>query len=128
MRKTISNKHMIRFRKWSRKAYAMFASIGKCVTIGNVKKGIVEASLGKQGNICASPDAWNFLSDYTEEKEEDSGQILENEVFLPEQLNNLQTVAGGIYLELLDMIKICRTGMYSPSARFFCIKTIESLC
>ena len=121
MRKIVNNKHTIRFRRWSRKAYAMFASIGKCVTIGNVKKGIADASLGKQGNICASPDAWDFLSDYTKEKEEeDTGQKLENEAFLQEQLNSLQVVAdGSYYLKLLDMIKICRTGMCNHSARFF---------
>lgn len=39
---------MIRFRKWSRKAYAAFASIGKCVTIGHVSKSIADNSLSKR--------------------------------------------------------------------------------
>lgn len=38
----------IRFRKWSRKAYAAFASIGKCVTIGHVSKSIADNSLSKR--------------------------------------------------------------------------------
>lgn len=37
----------IRFRRWSRKAYAVFLSLGRCVTIGHVSKSITEASLSK---------------------------------------------------------------------------------
>ena len=40
---------MIRFRQWSRKGYAIFASLGKHVTIGHVCKSIAEASLTKTG-------------------------------------------------------------------------------
>lgn len=92
MKKTFSNKQTIRFRKWSRKAYAMFASVGKCVTIGNVKKGIADASLGKQGNICALPVAWDFLSDYTEEEEVDTGRSPGNDILILNELY-LQVVA-----------------------------------
>ena len=45
-------KNMIRFRHWSRKAYAAFASLGKHVTIGHVCKSIAEASLCKSVNLC----------------------------------------------------------------------------
>lgn len=41
----------IRFRKWSRKAYATFASIGKCVTIGHVSKSIADNSLTKNKTV-----------------------------------------------------------------------------
>lgn len=41
----------IRFRKWSRKAYAAFASIGKCVTIGHVSKSIADNSLTKSKTV-----------------------------------------------------------------------------
>lgn len=72
MRKTSLNKPLIRFRRWSQKKYAMFASIGKCVTIGNVTKGIADASLGKQGNCCASSSAaWSMLTESVKEVEED---------------------------------------------------------
>lgn len=54
MKQWYSNKQVIRFRRWSRKGYAMFCSLGKCVTIGNLKKGIADMSLGKQANVCTS--------------------------------------------------------------------------
>lgn len=38
----------IRFRRWSRKGYAAFASLGQCVTIGQVCKSITERALTKQ--------------------------------------------------------------------------------
>ncbi len=41
----------IRFCRWSRKAYAAFASIGKHVTIGKVCKSITEASLNKTASF-----------------------------------------------------------------------------
>ncbi len=37
----------IRFRRWSRKRFAAFASVGRHVTIGHVCKSIAEASLDK---------------------------------------------------------------------------------
>ena len=37
-----------RFRKWSRKAYAAFASLGRCVTIGCLPKSVADSSLSKQ--------------------------------------------------------------------------------
>ncbi len=48
------NKHLpiskasIRFRRWSRKEYAVFASLGKCVTIGFLSKSVADQSLAKQ--------------------------------------------------------------------------------
>ncbi len=52
----ISNKtnnipKIIRFRRWSRRVYATFQSIGKCVNIGAVCKSITEISLKKQKGI-----------------------------------------------------------------------------
>lgn len=38
----------LRFRRWSRKAYAAFVSVGRHVTIGCVHKGIADRSLAKQ--------------------------------------------------------------------------------
>lgn len=48
MKKTACLKVALRFRRWSRARYAAFCSIGRVVTIGNLRKGIVEASLSKQ--------------------------------------------------------------------------------
>ena len=49
---------MIRFRQWSRKGYAIFASLGKHVTIGHVCKSIAEASLTKTdaGQALSKPE------------------------------------------------------------------------
>ena len=57
MNKLQRNKRaVIRFRRWSRKAYASFCSLGKCVTIGCLRKGIADASLEKQsgGSVIGS--------------------------------------------------------------------------
>ena len=54
MKQLCQNKHTIRFRYWSRKKYAMFYSLGKYVTIGNLKKEIADVSLGKQANVCTA--------------------------------------------------------------------------
>lgn len=43
-----SRKVMLRFRRWSRKEYAAFMSLHRHVTIGQVGRGIADASLGKQ--------------------------------------------------------------------------------
>lgn len=48
MKKTVRTGHTIRFRRWSRKAYAAFASIGRWVTIGRLRKNVVDKSLSKQ--------------------------------------------------------------------------------
>ncbi|MDF9830972.1 hypothetical protein [Parabacteroides sp. PF5-6] len=48
MKRTISHRTLIRFRRWSRKGYAVFSSLGRCVTIGALKKGLADASLKKQ--------------------------------------------------------------------------------
>ena len=42
MRKRQLNRTTLRFRKWSRKAYAAFASLGRCVTIGCLPKSVAE--------------------------------------------------------------------------------------
>ncbi len=43
----IINKITLRFRRWSRNAYAVFFSLGKCISIGSLKKSISDASLPK---------------------------------------------------------------------------------
>lgn len=43
-----SRKVMLRFRRWSRKEYAAFVSLHRHVTIGQVGRGIADASLSKQ--------------------------------------------------------------------------------
>ncbi|MDR2916238.1 MAG: hypothetical protein LBV74_15675 [Tannerella sp.] len=49
MRKIINTQpSVIYFRRWSRKRYAAFCSIGRCVSIRKVNKSVIEASLMKQ--------------------------------------------------------------------------------
>ena len=48
MRKRQLNRTTLRFRKGSRKAYAAFASLGRCVTIGCLPKSVADSSLSKQ--------------------------------------------------------------------------------
>ena len=50
MRKRQLNRTTLRFRKWSRKAYAAFASLGRCVTIGCLPKNVADCSLSKQNS------------------------------------------------------------------------------
>ncbi|MDR1523677.1 MAG: hypothetical protein LBS79_00270 [Tannerella sp.] len=45
--------HVINFYRWSRKGYAVFCSIGRCVSIRRLKKNIVEASLKKRKSVMA---------------------------------------------------------------------------
>ncbi len=59
----------IRFRRWSRKAYAAFASIGRCVTIGNLRKSVADSSLSKQKatgsaghTSCGKDSAWEGVT------------------------------------------------------------------
>lgn len=48
----------IRFRRWSRKRYAAFCSLGKIISIGHLRCAIAEQSLIKQ---CLSDRAWTTL-------------------------------------------------------------------
>ncbi len=126
MRKTFNNKLVLRFRKWSRKAYAMFASIGKCVTIGCVKKGIADAALGKQANACTSPAEWSFLTDYTEKEEEDTGWEMETDVFLVNELcfEKNVTIERTLFLSSIISDQLCRMGVceYSYPAFLLTLK------
>lgn len=48
MKMTLRYKHhTIRFRQWSRRAFAAFLSLGRVVTIGHVSKSVTEVSLTK---------------------------------------------------------------------------------
>lgn len=63
-----SQKVMLRFRRWSRKEYAAFVSLHRHVTIGQVGRGIADASLGKQKTaVCKGKKtevaSWNILSE-----------------------------------------------------------------
>lgn len=86
MKNTASVISAIRFRCWSRKAYAAFASIGRCVTIGCLRKEVADSSLSKQkamGStgraVCSIAHVWEGI---TEEKEDNYGIPPEKGAFL----------------------------------------------
>ncbi|MDR1097029.1 MAG: hypothetical protein LBL57_02745 [Tannerella sp.] len=71
MRKTTKiQQPVIYFRRWSRKAYAAFCSIGRCVSIGRLRKNVVEASLKKQKADCSFARELTGRTDAGEEAEE----------------------------------------------------------
>lgn len=74
MRKNYQTKQFIRFRRWSRKGYAMFGSLGKLVTIGTLNKSVVEASLNKQQGVIM-PFADVEVEKYSGLQEEDTGPL-----------------------------------------------------
>lgn len=51
MRKETTKKHFIRFRRWSRKAYSVFFSLHKHITIGVIDFKITTSSIKKQSNF-----------------------------------------------------------------------------
>ncbi len=66
-----SRKAMLRFRRWSRKEYAAFVSLHRHVTIGQVGRGIADASLGKQKTAVCEGKKTEGMS-WTDFSEEDA--------------------------------------------------------
>ena len=69
MKSTAITGNTIRFRRWSRKAYAAFASIGRCVTIGCLRKSVADSSLSKQKKTgtaghagCGEESTWKGIT------------------------------------------------------------------
>ena len=102
MKITTSVRYTIRFRRWSRKAYAAFASIGRCVTIGCLRKSVADSSLSKQKatgsaghTSCGKDNAWEGV---TEEKQTDIGIPMGSNISLicgmAEARMNLQMLFG----------------------------------
>ena len=74
----------IRFRKWSRKAYAAFASLGRCVTIGCLPKNVADCSLSKQnaGTSAGCKSGGQNLEDT------DNGKGQETDIGIPLECEN----------------------------------------
>lgn len=121
MKQLCLNKHTIRFRRWSRKGYAMFYSLGKCVTIGNLKKGIADVSLGKQANICTSFSVCQPLQeeDHAEDKWDEGVNPFENmlQMFLVQPQR--QVVGINCFLSQLILSDILAERVCDASFRFF---------
>ena len=70
----------LRFRRWSRKRYAAFASIGRCVTIGCLRKSVADSSLSKQRTAHSTP---NYLHPMT--LEELKHRVVAGQAITPEE-------------------------------------------
>ena len=73
--KTIRHTHkpVVRFRCWSRKGYAAFASLGRQVTIGQLHLNVTERSLSKQKAAQTIP--FNLFMTIEEMKDQVLGDI-----------------------------------------------------
>lgn len=98
MNKHIQKNKIIHFHQWSRKAYAVFASLGINVKICRLSVGMCEQALLKLDNLIGFSDA---LFSYNEEKEESEEALLESlelnlclngqnatDIYLKERTNN----------------------------------------
>ena len=83
----------LRFRKWSRKAYAAFASIGRCVTIGCLPKGVADSSLSKQkaGAAAGSKSGGQCLEDTND------GKCRETDIGMPPNCENRPGTMFGMF-------------------------------
>lgn len=120
MNKLYRIKQVTRFRRWCRKAYAMFCSLGKCVTIGNLKKGIADVSLEKLPNVCVLFSVCKFAEEDDEDKANEELNPLENllQMFLVQP--QLQVVDVDSLLLLVICNSIAEKMHYAPFRLFFC--------
>ncbi|EKU87850.1 hypothetical protein [Bacteroides oleiciplenus] len=93
MKKVQSHRKTIRFRKWSRKAYAAFASLGQWVTIGCLPKGVADCSLSKQKAGAAA----GCKSGEQSIEEVNGGKGQETDIGVPLGCENSLAVAFEIY-------------------------------
>ena len=76
MQKNIPHTGYYRFRKWSRKSYAVFSGLGKQITIGCLHKNVADSSLKKHKTgltclsfspVCCTSDTDDFLSFFSDD-------------------------------------------------------------
>lgn len=103
-------KTSLRFRRWSRKSYATFSTIGRFVTIGHVKGIVADSLLKKQKRTLPPFDNFFFFS---ENEYEDSGGPPETEAPLLLQtplFYNIKIPATGYSTELPSKLLFSNTG------------------
>lgn len=82
-RRALHIKTVFRFNKWSRKAYAVFRSIGQCVSIGQLSLDLSEHTLKKQESYRTACLLLNEKEEETvAETENPPGAEPENRFFL----------------------------------------------
>lgn len=124
MNKLYRGRQVLRFRRWSRKAYAVFCSLGKCVTIGTLKKGIADVSLGKQANVCTSGAVClPVVEDKTEDEAEEALNPFENllQLFSVRSQAATESAHAESVIYILRMIPPKECFMHSFG--FFCVFT-----
>lgn len=78
-----NNNNSIRFRRWSRKGYAVFASLSKAVTIGVVQFSIEKQALKKTKHTYLESNQRDSVSDspnYSEEQLTDNSEFVNQEI------------------------------------------------
>lgn len=133
MKKTACLKVALRFRRWSRARYAAFCSIGRVVTIGNLRKGIVEASLNKQRGEMVVDSPMRGGCDRCIAFDESGGDDEEAEILLMQWrlqgIAPLRLVSGHIqaYVNLIirrNMQRHIGRGISLTGMPFFCVTTM----
>jgi len=125
MKKTTSNR-IIRFRRWSRNGYAIFSSLGCCVTIGTLGRTIADASLKKQkAGVCVSLRNTDKNVFFDDEPEDD----LPSDVLFHPEILVQSLLVGETYLpeyKLIDtkLTNYGRKDMYISSPASFFIRKI----
>ena len=69
--RSFTHKVTLRFRRWCRKGYAAFGSLGRSVTIGCLQADICDKSLQKQTKICLPSDVCFSFAEIAEAEQPD---------------------------------------------------------
>lgn len=86
VRKTVNiQQQVIHFRRWSRKGYAIFCSLGRCVLIRQLRKSLTEASLKKQKSI-SIVSLWMLKEEYNIQSDEEDLSLLDSLSWLLDML------------------------------------------
>ena len=72
--------YYLRFKRWSRAKYAVFASISSCVSIGKLKASIADCLLKKQENFLSENHS-TFKFNDTENKDSEFSELAEQVKF-----------------------------------------------
>lgn len=112
---------VIRFRRWSRAPFAVFASLHKSVSIGHVSSDIADASMSKH-RTCQDKAACRNLAEEDSFRPEDDGRADEvaalTGIIVP--LCELRPGAVDPIIRIYDYnINLCRRMLYAGFPAFF---------